>query len=310
MFVYSGKDGTKLHSFDGGSRGSYLGLSLSGALDVNRDGHADVILGASGAAYVHSGKDGSRLHAFLGSSADNFGNAVDGAGDVDGDGHADLLVAASHEPFTPSRNWHLPGIPGPGRVRLYSGKTARVLRMFSGSATYEGFGTSVSGAGDVNDDGFPDLVVGARQPLSWSGYATVLSAVPLALASATRSISVTLGGAQELTLDAGSAHADRLYLILGSASGRKPGIPVAPRIRIPLNYDPYLQFSLDSPNVLIAGSLGLLDARGRGRARLSLPSGLSSSLVGLRLDHAFLVATRSPFGVRFASNAVPLTLTK
>ncbi|MHC4515657.1 MAG: hypothetical protein ACYS5W_18415, partial [Planctomycetota bacterium] len=98
--------------------------SVSGAGDVNRDGHADVIVGApgddnngnfSGSARVLSGKDGKILYTFDGDSKfDRFGASVSGAGDVNRDGHADLLVGAYGDDNNGA---------GSGSARVFSGKT-------------------------------------------------------------------------------------------------------------------------------------------------------------------------------------------
>ena len=75
-----------------------FGRSLSGAGDVNGDGYADVIVGATGQAYVFYGTSsglGSAGRTLLtGPFADDYGRAVAGAGDVNGDGYADVLVGA------------------------------------------------------------------------------------------------------------------------------------------------------------------------------------------------------------------------
>ena len=89
----------------GDAAGDAFGVSVGGAMDVNKDGHADLIVGAwsdgnnnrefSGSARVLSGKDGKILYTFNGDSAyDRFGVSVGGAGDVNRDGFADLIVGA------------------------------------------------------------------------------------------------------------------------------------------------------------------------------------------------------------------------
>ncbi|MHC4513958.1 MAG: hypothetical protein ACYS5W_09690, partial [Planctomycetota bacterium] len=177
--VFSGRDGRILYTFNGDSAGDHFGRSVSGAGDVNRDGHADVIVGAyyddnngtdSGSARVFSGKDGRILYTFNGDSAgDWFGFSVSGAGDVNGDGHADLIVGAYGDDNKG---------PSSGSARVLSGKDGRILHTFDGDSANDVFGWSVSGAGDVNGDGFADLVVGARgddNSGSNSGSARVLS---------------------------------------------------------------------------------------------------------------------------------------
>ncbi|KAA3606134.1 MAG: hypothetical protein DWQ01_18245 [Planctomycetota bacterium] len=75
-----------------------------------------------------------------------FGDAVAGPGDLDGDGFADFVVGA------PRQN------SGDGVVYAYSGKTGSLLWEWADHG-FTGF--AVSGAGDVNADGLPDVIVGS-----------------------------------------------------------------------------------------------------------------------------------------------------
>lgn len=158
--VYSGRHGRLLYRIEGEQLLDFFGAALSGAGDVNRDGYADFIVGSQstfgtdvkGYAHVYSGRDGARLFTFRGADlGDQFGNAVCDAGDVDRDGFPDLWIGIPR-PFTTS--------VGVGLVRLYSGKDGSVLRTYVGGARRDGFGMSVSNAGDVDRDGYPDLIAG------------------------------------------------------------------------------------------------------------------------------------------------------
>ena len=181
--VYSGVDGSVLYKFDGDSNNSQFGISVSGAGDVNGDGFADLIVGASlsdnngrnsGSAKVFSGVDGSVLYTFDGdgdSFLSSFGESVSGAGDVNGDGFDDLIVGARGVDKN-GRDINF------GRARVFSGVDGSVLYNFDGDSAGDQFGESVSGAGDVNGDGFADLIVGARfddNNAPSSGSARVLS---------------------------------------------------------------------------------------------------------------------------------------
>jgi hypothetical protein len=86
-------------------------------------------------------------------------------GDVDGDGTGDLLVGA-------------PGAPGsgmPGAVVVLSGADGSVLRSVPGHEEGGRFGQAVAAAGDVDEDGVPDLLVGAPGEGGGQGAAYVLS---------------------------------------------------------------------------------------------------------------------------------------
>jgi hypothetical protein len=158
---------------------AHLGQSVSGAGDVNGDGFADVIVGASnydagqireGAAFVFLGSasgiaDGSPATAAAQLESDQefayLGQSVSGAGDVNGDGFADVIVGA----FT-----YDAGEATEGAAFVFMGSasgiadgnpTTAAAQLESNEAS-AWLGYSVSGAGDVNADGFADVIAGAH----------------------------------------------------------------------------------------------------------------------------------------------------
>ncbi|NOT32946.1 MAG: T9SS type A sorting domain-containing protein [Candidatus Eisenbacteria bacterium] len=155
----------------GGQASAQLGVCVSKAGDVNGDGYDDIIAGAdqydgTGTAWVYygssSGLTGSphpRTQLFgSGDPGAHFGNRVAAAGDVNGDGFADVIVGAVLENH---------GENDEGRAYVFLGSAAGI--QTTPQLTLEGnqesgqFGGSVASAGDVNGDGYSDIVIGAPQ---------------------------------------------------------------------------------------------------------------------------------------------------
>ena len=165
--VYSGADGSTIRTVNGEFRRDYFGTSLDNAGDVDGDGIDDMIVGVSGhdpyltagcvydygMARIVSGADGSTIREIDGdSSYDRLGEAVAGAGDFNGDGYADVIVGVRYDDNTAYDS---------GSARVVSGLDGEVLATFNGENRYDYFGWSVAAAGDVNNDGYADVVVGA-----------------------------------------------------------------------------------------------------------------------------------------------------
>lgn len=199
--IVSGKSGEELRELLGDEAGDWFGFSIAGGMDADGDGVPDVLVGAprgnvaerassprTGMARIHSGADGSVLVTVLGRGpSDCFGQTVAFVGDVNEDGCADFAVGAPG--LDPE--WKLSD-GGPGYARLYSGKDGKLIQSVEGEETafFEGerygkprgscafnseFGYSLAGAGDVDGDGCPDWIVGARREGGLGGSARVFS---------------------------------------------------------------------------------------------------------------------------------------
>lgn len=150
--------------------------ALSGAGDLDSDGYDDAIVGVhmstsyQGAAYLYfGGPEGLRadrevkLLASDGSSGDNFGYSVSGGGDLNGDGYPDIVVGAMGDT----------GAFEGGALYVYLGSAESPSGMTELKVTqpacddpdylycFRGFGRSVVLVGDVNGDGYDDLLTRA-----------------------------------------------------------------------------------------------------------------------------------------------------
>ncbi len=309
---YSGRTGALIRVFDGILPQSHLGSAVRAAGDVNGDMIPDYIIGARferdrGQAHIISGADSSTIRTILGNQRGMwFGQSVSAAGDIDGDGFGDVIVGA---PIAGDLPILITLTQLLGSVTAYSGQTGNRLFEFKGPSDLSWLGWSVSGAGDINKDGYADIVVGTPLADEGKGQVTVVSGRIMPMYSDTHELSVSAPGlqTQNLTL-AAPTQVGRAYLVLGSATGIVPGFTFG-GVQIPLNPDGWLGAALSFPNVPpFINTFGVLDGLGRGNAAITLPgNGALSVLSGLTLHHAFV--TFQAGSIAFSSNAVPLTFT-
>lgn len=171
VYVYFGAGialPTRGVTITGEAAGDKFGSSVALAGDLNNDGIDDLAVGAP----EYGGSNRGRVYIFHGplsgdilaanadvilegqEDLDGLGVSVARAGDVDGDGIDDLVVGA----------WQNSSAQEAGKAHLFFGSPFGISQLISTTVTGDAndrLGTSVHGAGDVNGDGFADVIVGA-----------------------------------------------------------------------------------------------------------------------------------------------------
>ena len=152
---------------------------MASAGDVNGDGYDDVAVGSwlydngqlnEGAVWVYMGSDTGLADIAAWSAESNSAGAAFGyraltAGDLNADGYDDLVIGA--------RRYSGDGVTREGRAYVYlggpTGLASTPVWTYDGNAPETELGNTVGAAGDVNHDGYGDLIIGAYR---WDGGGT------------------------------------------------------------------------------------------------------------------------------------------
>lgn len=216
----------------GANTTDYVGRDVSGLSDINNDGFDDVIAGATGhdatasdagVAFIVYGRrslsgtvDTASFEediSLLGKAVatENFGRGLSGIGDVNDDGYYDFIVGArvSNDAGTDR-----------GSAYVFYGGTSlpKVILAGNNDVTITGrnnsdeLGRAATGVGDINDDGIPDITVGA---LKGDGVTTDAGAAYIVFGGESISTSINLAGAGANVTIVGKDASDQLGLFIG-----------------------------------------------------------------------------------------------
>ncbi|MCH8822130.1 MAG: PD40 domain-containing protein [Planctomycetes bacterium] len=162
-YLINGKDGEVLRTFDGEEAGDNFSSTIHGYSDEN---NSFIVIGAmnagegdKGRVYVFDGRTGKkRFTVEADETGVNLGRMfVSVVGDVNADGTPDIYSSDWENAAKGEQT---------GRVYINSGIDGKLLHTFTGEAKGDGFGIGTALAGDVNNDGHADLIIGAWQHAS------------------------------------------------------------------------------------------------------------------------------------------------
>lgn len=221
VYVISGSDGSVIDLIEGTSTGDRFGTATAAIGDITGDTVPDFAVGADGAGTFGGGAvfiyDGlTRTLLFPPVESEPTGQVmgqffVGPAGDADADTVPDIYAGDYNDGALGA---------GTGRCYVISGATGQVLWTRTGSTSAQGLGCG-RGAGDVNGDGFDDIVVGSytsRDAALNAGKIDVLSGID---GTILRTVTNTTSG-QQFGFDAvgiGDVNNDQLIDFLVAAGG-------------------------------------------------------------------------------------------
>jgi hypothetical protein len=281
MGIASGDPSTAAAQLESDQASALFGSSVAGAGDVDGNTFADVIVGAplyddgasdEGAAFVFLGSASGIAHGDPATASAQLesnqafallGLAVAGAGDVDGDSFDDVIVGAPLYDGGSSDEGAAFVFPGSASGIADGDPSSASARLESNQAGAD-FGFSVAGAGDVNGDGFDDVIVGADEYASAGGEGAAFvflggssgiedgdpssASARLESNQAGADFGISVAGAGDVDgngygdvivgahlYDAGETDEGAAFVFLGSAAGIEHGDPSTAAVRYESN---------------------------------------------------------------------------
>ncbi len=179
VWVHSGADGALIHTLFPSGGDLYFGASVAGPGDLDGDGRGEILVGAPfgeasvhffrGAARLYRGSNGTLWRSHLGGMGDGNGKTIEelgqnvaAVGDFDLDGVQDYAAQS--------------GYSGDQAV-VYSGATGAQLHVYGNSGTGSEGAVALAGAGDVNGDGKPELLIEGFNT-QWISLVTLRNGAP------------------------------------------------------------------------------------------------------------------------------------
>ncbi|KAM8933805.1 integrin alpha-V isoform 2-T2 [Pelodytes ibericus] len=245
--IYDGKTMTSLYNFTGEQMAAYFGYSVA-TTDINGDGLNDLFIGAP--LFMDRGSDGKlqevgQVSIYLQKRASGphllgkltgyelfarFSSCIAPLGDVDQDGYNDIAVGAPYG-----------GEGRKGLVYIYNGKSdglnivpSQVLEgQWASSAFPSSFGYSLRGATDVDNNGYPDLIVGAFG----ADKAVLYRARPVITVTASLEVTPTILNPDSKTCNLGNAKVSCFDVKFCLTANGKGNVPTDLTFRIELLLD-------------------------------------------------------------------------